>query len=46
MEARNSPERRLRVFLLEDNPDDVELELHEIRRAHPTAECDVARNKR
>lgn len=46
MEERNSPARRLRVFLLEDNPDDVELELHEVRRAYPTAEYDVARNRK
>ncbi|HYQ47557.1 MAG TPA: response regulator, partial [Thermodesulfovibrionales bacterium] len=46
MEEKNSPERRLRVFLLEDNPDDVELETYEIRRAYPTAECAIARNRK
>lgn len=35
----------LKVFMLEDNLDDVELELYEMRRAHLHVEYDVARNR-
>ena len=46
MHAPDPPAKKLRVFLLEDNPDDVELELFEIRRAHLSVEYDVARNRK
>lgn len=46
MHAPDSPTKKLRVFLLEDNPDDVELELFEIRRAHLLVAYDVARNRK
>ncbi|MDP2157556.1 MAG: response regulator [Nitrospirota bacterium] len=39
-------QRKLRVFLLEDNLDDVELEVHEMVKAQLDVEYDVARNKR
>lgn len=36
----------LKVFLLEDNPDDVELELHEIRKGGFDVSFEVARNRK
>lgn len=38
--------RKLKVFFLEDNPDDVELELHEIVKAGFDVVYDVARNRK
>lgn len=40
------PQQNIRVFLLEDNLDDVELELHEMRKARLHVEYDVARNRK
>lgn len=37
-------DRTLKVFFLEDNPDDIELELYELRKAGLKIEYDVARN--
>lgn len=39
-------QRKLKVFFLEDNPDDVELELHELRRGGFDVTFDVARNRK
>ncbi|NCO67466.1 MAG: hypothetical protein COY75_06190 [Nitrospirae bacterium CG_4_10_14_0_8_um_filter_41_23] len=36
----------LKVFLLEDNPDDVELELHELRKGGFDVSFEVARNRK
>jgi hypothetical protein len=36
--------RHLKIFFLEDNPDDVELELHELQRSGIDVEYQVARN--
>ncbi|HEX8949104.1 MAG TPA: response regulator [Dissulfurispiraceae bacterium] len=36
---------KLRIFFLEDNPDDVELELHELGKAGIETEYDVAGNR-
>lgn len=38
--------KEIRVFFLEDNPDDIELELHELKRAGYNVEYDAARNKK
>lgn len=38
--------QKIRVFLLEDNLDDIELELHEMHRARLDVEHDVARTKK
>ncbi|MBI5188329.1 MAG: response regulator [Nitrospirae bacterium] len=38
--------RKLKVFFLEDNPDDVELELHELRRGGFDVTSEVARNRK
>ena len=38
--------KELRVFFLEDNPDDIELELHELKQAGYHVEYDAARNKK
>lgn len=38
--------KQLRVFFLEDNPDDIELELHELKQAGYHVEHDAARNKK
>ncbi len=46
MTDRNISQQRIRVFLLEDNLDDVELELHEMRKAQLHVDYDVARNRR
>jgi two-component system, cell cycle sensor histidine kinase and response regulator CckA len=37
--------KKLKVFIFEDNPDDVELELYELRRGQLDLEYDVARNR-
>ncbi len=37
--------KKLKVFMLEDNLDDVELELYEMRRGQLDVEYDVARNR-
>jgi len=37
---------KLKVFILEDNLDDVELELHELRKAQLHVDYDVARNRK
>lgn len=42
----NKSQQKIRVFLLEDNPDDIELELHEMLRAKLDVEHDVARNRK
>jgi signal transduction histidine kinase len=42
----NELNRHLKIFFLEDNPDDVELELHELQRAGFDVEYQVARNHR
>lgn len=39
------PTKRLRVFFLEDNQDDVELELHELRKTGYAVEHEVARTR-
>lgn len=39
-------QQRIRVFLLEDNLDDVELELHEMLKAQLRVDHDVARNRK
>lgn len=36
----------IRVFFLEDNPDDIELELHELEQAGYNVEYDAARNRK
>ena len=38
--------QRLKVFFLEDNPDDVELELYELRKGGFDVSSDVARNRK
>jgi signal transduction histidine kinase len=38
--------KQLRVFFLEDNPDDIELELYELRSSGYQVAYDVARNKK
>ena len=38
--------KQLRVFFLEDNPDDIELELYELERTGYRVEYDTARNRR
>src|SRR5512139_3025713 len=38
--------KQVRVFFLEDNRDDIELELHELRRTGYRVEYDAARNKK
>lgn len=38
--------KQLKVFFLEDNPDDVDIELYELKRAGFEVEYDVARNKK
>lgn len=37
-------QKLIRVFFLEDNPDDVELELYELRKTGLSVEYDIARN--
>lgn len=39
-------EQRIKVFFLEDNPDDVELELHELRKGGFEVIYEVARNRK
>lgn len=46
MTDKKIPQQSIRVFLLEDNLDDVELELHEMRKAQLHVEYDVARNRK
>lgn len=38
--------KQLKVFFLEDNPDDVDIELYELKRAGFEVEYDVARNRK
>lgn len=42
----NLSQRKIRIFLLEDSLDDVELELHEMHKAHLDVDHDVARNRK
>lgn len=39
-------QQKLKVFFLEDNPDDVELELHELRKGGFEVTYEVARNRK
>jgi two-component system cell cycle sensor histidine kinase/response regulator CckA len=39
-------QQRIKVFFLEDNPDDVELELHELRKGGFEVTYEVARNRK
>ncbi len=39
-------QQRIKVFFLEDNPDDVELELHELRKGAFEVISEVARNRK
>jgi signal transduction histidine kinase len=45
MKMKDPNRQSVRVFLLEDNPDDVELELREMRKAYLSVAYDVARNR-
>ncbi|MEW6675461.1 MAG: hypothetical protein AB1348_05600 [Nitrospirota bacterium] len=38
--------RKLKVFFLEDNPDDVELEIYELQKSGFDVTFDVARNRK
>jgi len=42
----NEGNKQLKVFFLEDNPDDVDIELYELKRAGFEVEYDVARNRK
>lgn len=42
----NKGKKELRIFFLEDNPDDVELELYELKRAGYNVEYDVAKDQK
>ncbi len=46
MSDKNISQQKLRVFLLEDNLDDVELEIHEMLKAQLHVDYDVARNRK
>ncbi len=45
MDDMSGQQKKLRVFILEDNLDDVDLELHALRKAHVDIEHDTARNR-